>query len=1432
MTTIVISSGTTIVSTDIPATTNYLVENTATLEIATGGSLTSTTVDAGGLLDVLAGGIANDSTISGELTIYGTVDNLTLNAGGVAIVEAGGVVQGTVAAQGMLDYSDGLDNTGLLTIAGNAASLAVTGLLFNSGIIDVGAGASVTVDGTYQQKSLNGGPGPVLQLQVQGTGSGQYGSVAVTGTVDLRDSNALDILATPAQAAGSSLTIMTFTPGSLVGMFVSLTGSGGPSAGSGTSQNLGNGLTAGLLYDDSTGNIELEYVATPTTTADTWTAGATGDWATAAQWTSGMPTFYTDATIGANATVTLATDATVNSLTLDAGAALTTETGDGLSTVFLTVDTGAALTVNGEMTVDESTTSVLNNGAIEIAGPLLDINANVTGSGSFQIDPGATLEFEHLVEPTAISFNGPGGTLFVNTNPQLFSGTLVGFNTGGVLEVAEIITGVTVDHISGSDQKLVLTGGGGFTAAIGLNPHDDYSNTNFQITVNGSISTIRVLTPAVIAVTEVPSTGDLGAGQSDALTLTMNEQVTVTGTPTLMLNDGGTATYDPLKSTSTALVFDYTVATTDTNVPSLAANVIDLPVGAGIADAAGHALGNPSLTALPQVGPAIVAPTTFQHGAIATSGSLAGQYLWSTPANWTNGVPVNGGAAIIPDTLVGFDDISALSLTTLTEGGGFASVTVPVGTLNIGTLVSQVGSHGSFSFLAPDTNFLGLSAPAVVTVGTITGAGLGQFTAFGMNASFVDQSATDAGDTYIASTGGTIVLSPPPASASFLDFDSGTIAVEHPAASNATTLSNVTPGDVLELPGNSVTSANFGATSLTVTTNIGTYAFTNVTYASSVAGYSATFDPGLGLEAITFAAPTTFQHGAIATSGSLTGQYLWSNPANWTNGVPVNGGAAIIPDTLAGFDDIPALSLTALTEGGGFASVTVPVGALNVGTLVSQVGAHGSFSFLAPDTNFLGLSTPAVVTVGTIIGAGLGQFTAFGMNASFVDQSATDTGDTYIASTGGTIVLSPAPASASFLDFDSGTIALEHPAASNATTLSNVAPGDVLELPGNSVTSASFTATSLKVITNDGTYAFTDVSYASPVAGYTAAFDPTTGLEAITFSHSAVCFCSGTLILTDRGEVPVEALNIGDRAITLSHQARPITWIGNGRALVTRGRRSAATPIIVSKGALADNVPHHDLAVTKGHSLFLDGVLIPAEFLVNHRSIRWDDRAQEVTVYHVELDSHDVLLANGAPAESYRDDGNRWLFRNANTGWGLPPQAPCAPVLTGGGMVDAAWRRLLDRAGPRGNLPLTGDADLHLLVDGRRLDAVRRVADAHVYSLPDVPGTVRIVSHAAAPQELGLARDPRSLGVALRRIVVREGTRFRMIEASDASLGNGFHAFEAVNGFRWTDGDAAVPIELFAGFAGSVELVLTIASTAHYLEEGHYLEASVPRQVA
>jgi Hint domain len=320
-------------------------------------------------------------------------------------------------------------------------------------------------------------------------------------------------------------------------------------------------------------------------------------------------------------------------------------------------------------------------------------------------------------------------------------------------------------------------------------------------------------------------------------------------------------------------------------------------------------------------------------------------------------------------------------------------------------------------------------------------------------------------------------------------------------------------------------------------------------------------------------------------------------------------------------------------------------------------------------------------------------------------------------------------------------------------------------------------------------------------------------------SEQPVCFLKGTQIATPSGDVPVEQMAIGDLVRTHGGDARPIVWIGTGRVLATRGRRTAATPVIVRRGALGPNLPHRDLRVTKAHSLYLDDVLIPVEFLVNHRSIVWDDQAQEVSIYHIELETHDVLVANGAPAESYRDDGNRWLFQNANSGWGLPPQEPCAPVLTGGKVVDAVWRRLLDLAGPRPGLPLTDDPDLHVLIDGWRLDAASRRGDAYVFQLPALARSVHIASRAAVPAELGVARDPRQLGVALRRIVLRQGTRFQTIDPADLVLTEGFHEFEPDTGIRWTDGDAVLPAAMLNLVGGPKELVLQLGGRTSYLEE-------------
>jgi Hint domain len=313
-----------------------------------------------------------------------------------------------------------------------------------------------------------------------------------------------------------------------------------------------------------------------------------------------------------------------------------------------------------------------------------------------------------------------------------------------------------------------------------------------------------------------------------------------------------------------------------------------------------------------------------------------------------------------------------------------------------------------------------------------------------------------------------------------------------------------------------------------------------------------------------------------------------------------------------------------------------------------------------------------------------------------------------------------------------------------------------------------------------------------------------------------ICFCKGTMIETDHGAVRVEALREGEHVRLFGGGTAPVIWIGHGRVLSTRWRRTAATPVIVRKGALADNVPNHDLRVTKAHALFVDDVLIPVEFLVNHRSILWDDHAGEVSIYHVELEEHGVLIANGAPAESYRDDGNRWLFQNANSGWHLPPQPACAPILTGGPAVDAVWRRLLDRSGVRPNLPVTEDPDLHLMVDGVRVDPTRRDHDRYTFQFGPA-SEVRLVSRSAAPQELGHTRDPRCLGVAVREMISMANGRCARIKAEDVRLTRGFWGFEPVEGIRWTNGDAVLPGGLFEA---AVEFTVVLGGATLYPDDG------------
>lgn len=157
-----------------------------------------------------------------------------------------------------------------------------------------------------------------------------------------------------------------------------------------------------------------------------------------------------------------------------------------------------------------------------------------------------------------------------------------------------------------------------------------------------------------------------------------------------------------------------------------------------------------------------------------------------------------------------------------------------------------------------------------------------------------------------------------------------------------------------------------------------------------------------------------------------------------------------------------------------------------------------------------------------------------------------------------------------------------------------------------------------------------------------------TNINFTTWGTYTYCFAAGTGIATPSGEVAVEALAIGDKVLTADGRTIPVRWIG--RQMVSNlfaGER--ARPVLIRAGALGDGLPRADLTVTADHGMVIDGLVINAGALVNGTTITSVPLAElpaTVTYYHVETADHHVILANGAPAETFVDYAGRAAFDN------------------------------------------------------------------------------------------------------------------------------------------------------------------------------------------
>ncbi len=388
----------------------------------------------------------------------------------------------------------------------------------------------------------------------------------------------------------------------------------------------------------------------------------------------------------------------------NAGAIIGVSGGDAVSfdtssaPVRLIVDPGAVF--SGDVTANAANSS----NTIELAkgsgavGTLDGFGSTITNFNTLVFDTGAEW---------TISSNQAG----------LNNAALTGFVRGDTIDLSNVPTGdVTINYVA-NNGTVTIAGGGSFTIA-GTFP-------DLIAQSDGAGGTSIVVAPTVTSDTASPATGDYTIGQAIRFTLATSEPVTVTGTPTLTLNDGGTATYNAAASTSTSLVFSTTVAAGQ-NAATLAVTGVTLPPGAAIQDDAGNNAvltgADASFTGLQvdTTAPTVTSDTASPATGDYTTGQAISFTLATSEAVTVTGSPVltlnDGGTASY--NAAASTSTSLVFSTTVAAGQNVATLAVTGVTLPTGATI-QDGAGNNAVLTGADASFTGLqvdtTAPTVTS---------------------------------------------------------------------------------------------------------------------------------------------------------------------------------------------------------------------------------------------------------------------------------------------------------------------------------------------------------------------------------------------------------------------------------------------------------------------------------------------------------------------------------------------------------------------------------------------------------------------------------------------------------------------------------------------------------------------------------------------
>jgi autotransporter passenger strand-loop-strand repeat protein len=411
-----------------------------------------------------------------------------------------------------------------------------------------------------------------------------------------------------------------------------------------------------------------------------------------------------------------------------------------------------------------------------------------------------------------------------------------------------------------------------------------------------------------------------------------------------------------------------------------------------------------------------------------------------------------------------------------------------------------------------------------------------------------------------------------------------------------------------------------------------------------------------------------------------------------TSGTSIAAGGVLLLQT-------GALTSGSLVDNGQIGVMNTLISASGVSTLAGTgtITGSGTLSISAGVTDFLSGAGSTVALTGSIADAGT---ITVGAGALFSDTGSISGGGVLSIATGAAATLAAGSLASVF---DSGTLIVTgsltttinaegygansviHFTGTDANaSISHFGAGDTIIIGGTGLTSAfsgeSYNnATGVLSFTDSGNAELFNISIAPATHGIYSAADFTLGTVngAVEITTDIPCFCSGTRILGINGDILVEEICPGDMLVTVRDGglvARKVVWTGKRAIDISRHPRpEMVRPVRIIAGAFGDNLPERDLRLSPLHAVYVNGCLFEAISLVNGTTIYQEQNTRHVTYHHIELDAHDVLLAEGLPAESFLDTGDRTMFESASgvvvlhPDFATPQDAQfCAPMIRDG----------------------------------------------------------------------------------------------------------------------------------------------------------------------